>query len=86
MVQEITHQGVVGYFIKGASKSTAAHFGKENRPQGEIYGTRSGMSRNIGPKARRFMDEVLGIKRQRYSRRDLVSPKHERWHIQPLAV
>lgn len=85
MVQEITQQGVVRYFIKGAGKGTATHFGKKHQPQGAIYGTRSGMSRNLGPKARRQMDTTLGIKRQRYSRRDQVSPKHHGWHIQPPA-
>lgn len=71
VLRKITRPGATAsYPIKGASPSTAAHFGKgaDHAYQGVIYGRRTGTSRNIGPAARRNLDKQLGIKRKRTSK------------------
>lgn len=66
-VQKIPEdRGVSRYLLKGTHPHVAERFGAKNvhAPQGLIIGKRSGVSMNIGPKARKKMDFDKGIDRR----------------------
>ena len=66
-IQDITHlKGMRSYVLKGtANRRLADHFGAEKHfaPQGLVEGLRSGVTRNLGPSARKSLDKVLNIRR-----------------------
>jgi hypothetical protein len=57
-------RGLRRYMLKGAEPQWAAHFGAEHADQGAIVGRRSGVSRNVGPSARKAFDRLRGIRRK----------------------
>ncbi|MAU61054.1 MAG: hypothetical protein CMI62_10050 [Parvibaculum sp.] len=48
-------EGLVRYLLKGTHKTVAKHLRVRHRPQGTVSGKRCGVSRNLGPAARRMM-------------------------------
>lgn len=60
-------EGIREYMLKGTNEKVGKEgFGvKRVEPQGAIIGRRSGVSLNLGPTARRELDKLYGIRRQR---------------------